>query len=107
MMRVPGVGAAPLLSGIIRRPLPGAPVGLGSVRGPGEVPQALSDLLQHLLTVATVVARRERLGSHLSVSLGFLAPLHVKTYVKRRGGEEASRWKSGTDQISVFVSPKH
>lgn len=74
---VPGVGAAPLLSGIVQRPLPGAPVGLGSIRGPGEVPQALSDLLQHLLTVATVVARRERLGSHLSVSLGFLAPLHV------------------------------
>ncbi len=95
MLGVPGVVAAPLLSGIIQQSLPGAHVGFGSIWRPGEVSQALSDLLQHLLTIATVVARRERLGSHLSVSLRFLAPLHVKTYVKCQGGDEdPSDWKS-------------
>ncbi len=103
MVGVSGVVAAPLLSGIIRRSLPNTHVGFESIWWPGEVPQALSDLLQHLLTIATVVARRERLGSHLSVSLRFLAPLHVKTYVKCQGSdEEASGWKSETVWISMF-----
>lgn len=87
VMGVLVVGAATLL-----------PLGLqlvNGVRGPGQrdVPQALPDLVQHhLLTVAAVVARRERLGPHLPVSFGSLASLHEKhMYYASQGGEQRER----------------
>lgn len=74
-----GVATAPLLPRVIRQRFPGHHVHFQAIWWPGDIPQALPYLLQHVLAVSTVVARGEGLGSHLSVSLGFLPSLHVKT----------------------------
>lgn len=70
---------APLLPGVFRHGLSGAELHIGRVGGSREIPQTLSDLLQHLLAAAAVVGRGEGLGSHLPVSFGLLPSLHVRT----------------------------
>lgn len=53
-----------------------------------KVPETIAYFLQHLLAVAAAVACGKSFGSHLSVSFGFLASLHVKACVGHKEGDE-------------------
>lgn len=89
-----GVAAAPLWSEVLWVHFTrAAEVKFWRIRRPRQVSEAIAYFLQHLLAVATAVASGKCFGSHLSVSFGFLASLHVKACVghKRGDEEEANR----------------
>lgn len=84
-----GVVAAPLRPEVLRVHFPSTgEVQFWRFRRLGQVPEAIAYFLQHLLAVAAAVAGGKGFGSHLSVSLGFLASLHVKACVGHKEGDE-------------------
>lgn len=84
-----GVVAAPLRPEVLWVHFPSAAeVQFWWIRRLGQVPEAIAYFLQHLLAVAAAVAGGKGFGSHLSVSFGFLASLHVKACVGHKEGDE-------------------
>lgn len=109
---VSGVAAAPLLPGVFRHHYSSTPhVHLRWVRRPGHVPETLPNFLQHLVAVNTVVASRESLRSHLSISFGFLPSLHVRTCRLAANGENKRGLRGylgprdGSRRITLHLHP--
>lgn len=84
-----GVAAAPLRPQVLWVHFPSAAeVQFRGIRRLGQVAEAIAYFLQHLLAVAAAVAGGKRFGSHLPVSVGFLASLHVKACMGHNEGDE-------------------
>lgn len=84
-----GVAAASLWSEVLWVHFPrAAEVQFWRIRRPGQVSEAIAYFLQHLLAVAAAITGGKGFGSHLSVSFGFLASLHVKACVDHKKGDE-------------------
>lgn len=107
MVGVLGIAATPLRPGVLGMHFPSSTkVQFRGIRGFGQVAKAVAYFLQHLLAVATAVTGRKRFGSHLSVSFGFLSPLHVKAcMVTMKGMKKMSlnpvlhQWRAGISAL--------
>lgn len=105
MVGVLGIAAAPLRPGVLRMHFPSsAKVQFRGIRGFGQVAKAVAYFLQHLLAVATAVTGRKRFGSHVSVSFGFLSPLHVKACMVTMKGMKKISLNPGLHQWRAGIS---
>lgn len=96
-----GVVAAPLRPEVLWVHFPSAAeVQFWRIRRLGQVPEAIAYFLQHLLAVAAAVAGWKGFGSHLSVSFGFLASLHVKACVGHKEGKEGDEEDANRPRVA-------